>query len=197
MTDNSNQNNPFGNNQPDNGPYNNPGGDSAQGGTDYTSSYPQSGPTDGAGSSSSYSDQTGYSAQESYPNQGGYQAGQPVEKNNLALWSLILGIVGIVLVITIFLFPVGTLAAIIGLILGIMGIRRANKITGPVTRKGMAIGGVVTSIIALVMTVGLLFLGVGMMSFYQESGMKDCEHLLDSPDEYEQCVQDVIENANQ
>ena len=73
--------------------------------------------------------------------QGGYAS--PQESNGKSVASLVLGIVGVIAwCLPILGLPVG----VIGLIMGIQGYNRSNA-------KGMAMAGIVLSIICLVLTI--------------------------------------------
>lgn len=86
----------------------------------------------------------------------------------MAIASLVLGIVSLIGIIPIISF--GTcLTAIIGLILGIIALRKVAKGTGG--GKGLAIGGVVVSAVALIISVLMsVFLIIGMMM------VQDCKN---------------------
>ena len=71
---------------------------------------------------------------------GASYPGQPLKTSALAVWSLVLGILGLV----------ACLPAIPGLILGILGIQKAKSENG-LKGKGMAIAGVVLSSMAMVL----------------------------------------------
>ena len=77
----------------------------------------------------------------------------PQPSNGLAITSLVLGIVGLLLAFMPFIGMISWLLAPAGLITGILGM---NKPTG----RGLAIGGVVTSAIALVICI-LWVVGLG------------------------------------
>ncbi|WP_075726438.1 hypothetical protein [Corynebacterium aquilae] len=77
--------------------------------------------------------------------------GEP-QKNTVAVWALVLGIASLVLGVT---AVIAVILGIIGLILGIKGLKKAKTIVGPFQRKGMAIGGLVLSILGLL--AGLAF----------------------------------------
>ncbi len=75
----------------------------------------------------------------------------PQPTNGLAIAALVLGIVSVLIVWIPFVGLFGTLLAIVGLVLGILALRRAGG-------KGLAIGGIVTSGISLVITLLYLLL---------------------------------------
>ncbi|WP_018295672.1 hypothetical protein [Corynebacterium lubricantis] len=150
----------------------------------------------------SYGDNT-YGAGYPGGNQAGYQAGYPgaypggvAEKNNMALWAMILGIIALLLVVTIALFPVGSVLGIVAVVLGILGIRRGNRMVGPEKRKGMAITGLVTGILAILASIAIVLMVVAGLTLFEGSGALDCiVHLEgDNPNQaaYEQCVTDAI-----
>lgn len=66
-----------------------------------------------------------------------------------ATFALVLGLIGFLAAITGLLAPVAVMAGLIGLILGIVGVRAANK--PHLTGKGVAISGLVLSILALLL----------------------------------------------
>jgi len=70
----------------------------------------------------------------------------PQPTNGLAIASLVLGIVSVLIVWIPFIGLFGTLLALVGLVLGVLALRG-------VSGKGLAIGGIVTSGISLVITV--------------------------------------------
>ena len=78
------------------------------------------------------------------------QTADPGQSNGLAVAGMVLGIIGLV---TLCLYGLGAIPALIGLILSIKGKNRAKE-TG--VGGGMAIAGLVTSIIALVFGVILI-----------------------------------------
>ncbi|MHA2789137.1 DUF4190 domain-containing protein [Corynebacterium sp. S7] len=214
MTDKSNPNDPYRGDHPENFPDSGDSGSSAQGsqGSQGSEGYGSSpyGSGGAQGSSNSYGDNTygaGYPGgnQSGYPGgypggfEAGYQAGV-AEKNNIALWAMILGIISLLLVVTIALFPLGAILGIVAIVLGILGIRKANSIIGPEKRRGMAITGLVTGILAVLASIAIVLMAVAGFSMLEGSGALDCVvHLEgDNPDEvaYEQCIRDSMTNPN-
>jgi hypothetical protein len=92
----------------------------------------------------------------------GYQPGavpfavsQPPASNGAAVASLVVGILSL---LGIFCIGIGGVAlGLIAVVLGIMGVRKANELAGQ-PQKGLAIGGLVTGAIGLL--VGAAFLGL-------------------------------------
>ncbi len=138
-----------------------------------TAPYPQGNPVQGSASSAPYPQQ-GMPYQQPWQQQGGnpypsngypppgqppYQQGyyqQPVvvnqlenKKDGLAITSLVLGILGIVFC---WCLAIPIIICIIGLIMGIMSLVKTGQ------HSGIALGGVITSAIGLVLSFALLLL---------------------------------------
>ncbi|WP_337060137.1 DUF4190 domain-containing protein [Kineococcus sp. G2] len=102
-----------------------------------------------------------------YGNQyGGYQdpayGGKP--RNGAGLASLILGIVGLLLC---WFLGIGIVPGIIGLILGIVGMKRAKR--GEATNRGVAIAGVVTSVLAVLASAVFLAITIALGNFIADN----------------------------
>ncbi len=103
--------------------------------------------------------------QQGYPQQAPYGSptggGKP--RNGFGIAAVVLGILAIL--IGLFIFPLGLLLAVIGIVLGFLGRRRAKR--GEATNGGVALAGLVLSILGLLVSiaggfiVGLLFSIVG------------------------------------
>lgn len=100
-----------------------------------------------------------YQPYRSQPPQHGapYGYSAPPEKNALAVWSLVLGILSVVLL---FSCAVGFLAAVPAVITGHLG-RRAQK-QGLADNGGMALAGLITGWVTIGLTV-LLGIGIGVL----------------------------------
>ncbi|WP_432488224.1 DUF4190 domain-containing protein [Kineococcus sp. SYSU DK018] len=97
---------------------------------------------------------------------GGYQD-QPYgakPRNGAGLASLILGIVGLLLC---WLFGIGLLPGLIGLVLGVVGLRRAKR--GEATNKGVAVAGIVTSVLAVIAGAVFLALTIALGNFIADN----------------------------
>jgi Domain of unknown function (DUF4190) len=80
--------------------------------------------------------------------------------NGMAVASLVCGIVGLVGWLGCFF---GAVASIPGLVLGIVGLQQVNRSNGMQKGRGLAIAGIVTSALAIVVTVAILILfGIGL-----------------------------------
>jgi len=83
----------------------------------------------------------------------------PVQQGNgMAVAGMVLGIISIV---TVCLWPISVICAIVGLCLSAAGKSRSNTTN---TGSGMAVTGIVLSCIALALVVLLFIVGIGMMS---------------------------------
>lgn len=78
---------------------------------------------------------------------------QPAKTSAAAAFALVFGVSAIITVLTVVLGPLAIVLALIGIILAIFGIRNAKRVG--VTGKGVAIGGLVTSIVALLLGVAM------------------------------------------
>lgn len=155
---------------------------------------PQAQPTEPDVNANAYS--YGTPAQQ-YAPQDYYYQGAPVQPVNgtsgLAIGSLICGIISLLMFcmscfvgITIFVAPI---CAIVGLILGIINnVKKKGS-------KGMAIGGIVCSAIALVFSVLLIVLAViGISMMLSDSSI--LESMIDSYPEYEDEFRQIFESLN-
>ena len=138
-------------------------------------------------SSTQYSENV-YNQQYAQP---GYSAAGAAPANNLALASLIVGIVSLVLIL---IFPfISIIGGIAAVVLGFMGMRKANEIQTaaggyPVAaRKGMAIGGLVTGIIAFLLGAVLTVLAVWVFN-----EVKECQQYVNDPEKMELCIENRV-----
>jgi hypothetical protein len=81
----------------------------------------------------------------------------PAKTSAAAAFALVFGVSALLSVLTIILGPLGLLLGVIGVVLGVLGIRNARR--PGVTGKGVAIGGLVLSILAVLIG-GAIALGV-------------------------------------
>ena len=145
-----------------------------------------------------------YNAQQT--NQPMYGAGgQPVpsyngneymmQQNNkagkgLGIASLVLGILAL---LSGWMF-IGGLFGLIGLILGVMSLRQAKKAGAP---KGLAITGIVLSILGLI---SAIVMGILVAFVFQNvdipGAMEACQQYQNNQQQLEQCMRDYVE-ANQ
>ncbi|WP_157944151.1 DUF4190 domain-containing protein [Blastococcus atacamensis] len=96
----------------------------------------------------SYPPQAPYSQQYAPPPPPPVQPTQPVKSSGLAVAALVLGIIALVLSWVPIINNMAAVLAVVGLALGIPALVQARK--GARSGKGMAIAGVVTSVVAIV-----------------------------------------------
>lgn len=89
------------------------------------------------------------------PPPGAYSAPATGQQNGLAIAGMVLGITSVVLF---FLSWIATIIAIVGLILSLVGLSKAKKLGG--TGRGMAIAGVITSSVGIVVSIVTLLVVV-------------------------------------
>jgi len=76
---------------------------------------------------------------------------KPARTSVAAVFALIFGVLALFSVLIVILAPVGLVFGVIGLILGVVGLRRARR--PGITGKGVAAGGVVLSVVAVLLAV--------------------------------------------
>ena len=127
-----------------------------------------------------------------YNMQGGYPGYQPTPSSALAIASLVCGILGVLT--GIFIFS-GLSLGLAGIVLGIVALVKVKN--GTASGKGMAIGGIVTGALGMIVAVVVLILGligIGMLGDCAEKAVQDSngnyvctihgETMTMSPDEY-------------
>jgi len=106
-------------------------------------------------------------------------------RNGLGTASLVLGILSIIGIITVI---GGVILGLIGVILGLVGRGRVKR--GEAANGGVALAGVVTSLVGLV--VSIILIGVGVIFFADDfTNLVDClDEAGDNPAAVEQCERD-------
>jgi hypothetical protein len=99
---------------------------------------------------------------------GDYDASRGAKTSAAAAFALVFGLSALLSVLTLILGPLGIVLGIIGIILGVLGIRNAKR--PGVTGKGVAIGGIVLSIIAVLIGGAL---ALGLTFFLNSEGALD------------------------
>jgi len=88
--------------------------------------------------------------------------GAQAKTSTAAVFALIFGLIGFLAALTGLLAPVAVVLGLIGLILGIVGIRAAKR---PLTTgKGVAIGGLVLSVLALLLGIAAIIGAASVVS---------------------------------
>ena len=128
------------------------------------------------------------------PTSYGFEPAPTQQQNNgVALAAMILGILALLGLV--FVFP-AIILGIIALVLGIMGVRKASSIQGPGARKGMAITGIVTSVIALILSVLMLIFGFSMAKQLMDDGVFEaCEQYENDDEQLQACLEDEVEKS--
>lgn len=123
----------------------------------------------------------------------GYAPEPGPQQNGVALAAMILGILALFGLA--FIFP-GFILGLIALILGIMGVRRANAIAGPGARKGMAITGIVTGAISLILSALMLIFGFSVAKQLVDDGVFEaCEQYQNDDEQLQACLEDEVERS--
>jgi hypothetical protein len=94
------------------------------------------------------------------PGYGAYPAARP-RRNGMGTAALVVGVVALTLVVLILFAPLGVLAGLVAVVLGILGLTRANR--GEADNRGQAVTGLVTG--GLAVLIGL-FLAVSIGTFF-------------------------------
>ncbi|MFV2121963.1 DUF4190 domain-containing protein, partial [Streptomyces sp. Act-28] len=102
----------------------------------------------------------GYGYPGGYPGTYGGGAWAPAPANGLGIASMVIGIVSLV---TCFLYGFGIVLGILALVFGIIGRKRVRR--GEASNGGMATAGIVTGAVGIVL--GALFLGVVVWAILQ------------------------------
>ncbi|MBQ0905342.1 hypothetical protein [Micromonospora sp. U21] len=97
-----------------------------------------------------------------------HRAGTSAKTSAAATFALVFGVAGLFSVLTAILAWVGLVLGIIGIILGIAGLKMARR--PGVTGRGVAIGGLVLSILAVLIGLGL---AAGITTFLNNEGAVD------------------------
>lgn len=128
------------------------------------------------------------------PTSYGYEpAPVQTQNNGLALAAMILGILSLLGLV--FVFP-ALILGVIALILGIMGARKASAIAGPGARKGMAITGIVTGAIALILSALMLIFGFSVAKQLMDDGVFEaCEQYQNDTEQFQACIEDEVQKS--
>lgn len=111
------------------------------------------------------------------------------KKNGVAPWALGLGILGLIMGLSILASGIAFVVGLIGLIVGLVALVRGRRINGPGRRTGMAVVGLVLSVI----TIGLsIVFWVVFGVIMADTGMMDCINITDST-ERQECVERSID----
>lgn len=102
------------------------------------------------------------------PGQGSY-GGPAQRRNGLGTAALVLGVLGLLSVITLVTFPIGIVLALLAVVLGIIGRRRVKR--GEATNGGAALAGLILGVLSLLIGAAILALfGFAASMFGDELG---------------------------
>jgi len=93
---------------------------------------------------------------------------KPARTSVAAVFALVFGVVAVFSVLTVILSPLGLVLGVIGVILGVVGLRMARR--PGITGKGVASGGVVLSVVAVLVAVAF---AVGVVTFLNNQSAVD------------------------
>lgn len=93
---------------------------------------------------------------------------RPAKTSAAAAFALVFGVAALVTVLTVVFGPIGIILGLIGIVLGIIGIRNARRIG--VTGRGVATGGLVLSLVAVLIAVAM---AAGVTIFLNDQGAVD------------------------
>ncbi|WGW11207.1 DUF4190 domain-containing protein [Saxibacter everestensis] len=85
---------------------------------------------------------------------------KPAKTSAAAVFSLVCGLIALLIVLVVVPAPLALVLSIIGIILGIVGVKMSKRIG--ITGKGVAISGIVLSVIALLLSAAVI---VGFTTF--------------------------------
>ncbi|MDQ2839256.1 MAG: DUF4190 domain-containing protein, partial [Actinomycetota bacterium] len=119
-----------------------------------------------------------YPGGQAYPAQGGepysgggpYGGGTPPRRGSgMAVAALVLGILGLITSITVL---GGIVFGLLGIILGIVASKRAKR--GEAAGRGMAIAGIATGALALLVVIGLIIAGASLLNSKAGKNLQTC-----------------------
>ncbi|WP_063764359.1 hypothetical protein [Kitasatospora purpeofusca] len=103
----------------------------------------------------------------------------PGPRNGMGVAAMVLGIIGMVLALTLILFWFAWLPALVGVVLGVLGLRLCRR--GAATNRGTALAGVILGVLALLVS-GAVATFVGM-AVYQSAQAERAEEQRRAADE--------------
>jgi hypothetical protein len=148
--------------------------------------------------------QQGYGQQQGGYGQGGYQQGgygpgygqgQGQLRNGYGTTALVLGIVGLLISFIPFVGVIGAICGLIAIVFGFLGLGRVKR--NEANNRGLAIAGIVTGILAIVITV--LYFAVFGAFVNEADNYVDCINKIDAPvnsTEYDNAVSDCADDFN-
>lgn len=123
--------------------------------------------------------------QTAYPHPGSHEPPAPRTGNGMAVAALVLGIAACVFFWTVF---GGIVLGLAGLVLGIIGARRARG--GRAPHRVMAVVGSVLSALALLASAVIVVIGVSFFNSDSFKDYNDCIEHADGKSDRDQCAED-------
>lgn len=121
------------------------------------------------------------------PAGGGW--GQPEEINKVAPWALGFAVVSVVAMFL--LGPLVVPFAIVGVILGIIGVVKARKIEFGKRRMGMSVAAIIIGLItAVLMAIG----AAGLYYFFNDADLQECTKLEDK-EAVQKCIEEKVQGT--
>lgn len=147
----------------------------------------QPGGTPGYGAPGQPPGQPGYGAP---PPSGGYGAPPPgsgaAPRNGLGIAALVLGLLALFSSWTV---VGGILFGLLAIVLGIIGRGRAKR--GEANNGGLALAGIILGALGLLISIGIIALGVSLFSSDTVQDLKDCVERATTDAEIQQCQIDL------
>lgn len=126
----------------------------------------------------------GQPAAPGYSQPGGY-GGAPAPSNGMGVAALVLGIIGLLLAFIPVIGVLGALLGIVGVILGAMARGKVKR--GQATNGGMALTGIILSILAILVTIAYVVLAA---LFFNQ--VEDCTDPNLTPEEVTACLEENL-----
>ena len=169
------------------------GGAPYQGGGQYQGQY-QAGQYQGQGQGSQYPGGQHQGGQyQGTPYGGGYRGssyGAQAPRNGMGLASLIVAVVSLLIAWIPFLGLLGGLGGLIAVVLGAIGVGRANR--GEATNRGTAIAGIVIGVLAILLAIASTLFGSFLLSEVFGPEFQACvDQYGDDPTALQRCLESV------
>lgn len=123
---------------------------------------------------------------------GGYGQPAPQTSNGVGIAALVVGIVSLFVWWIPFL---GLVVAVVAVVLGIVGIRKASR--GAASNKGMAIAGLVTGALGLVASLIITIFFVGIFSSDSFQNILECTQNAQTVEEQRACQEEFEQDFGQ
>ncbi|MCZ4121891.1 DUF4190 domain-containing protein [Streptomyces sp. H39-S7] len=120
----------------------------------------------------------------------GQPAGGPA-RNGFGIAALVLGILSVLMF---WLWFAAIPMAVIAIVLGILGRRRANR--GEATNKGMATAGTVLGAVSIVLLAVLMAAGVAILNSDSGKDLQSCLDKAQTQSQKQQCQQDFSDDLS-